>query len=48
MRQRLLAAGAESVLFVRVEDRADFTAGPPANLGSIVAGAVAESDKVIP
>jgi hypothetical protein len=40
MRQRLLAAKAESVLYVRVADRDDFTKGPPAtfegsNMGDV-------------
>ena len=43
LRQRFLAAGAESVLFVRVTDRADFVEGPPPSLGDVDAGAVAES-----
>lgn len=43
LRQRLLAAGAESVLIVRVTDREDFLDGPPATLGSLDANAVAES-----
>ncbi len=43
LRQRLLAAGAQSVLIVRVTDREDFVDGPPASLGSLDANAVAES-----
>jgi len=43
VRQRLLAAKVESVLFVRVTDRADFVDGPPASLGSLDEGGVEES-----
>lgn len=43
IRQRLLAAKAESVLIVRVTERADFVAGPPASLGSVDMAAVDES-----
>ena len=43
LRQQLIAAGAESVLIVRVTDRADFVEGPPASLGSLDGGALAES-----
>ena len=41
--QGLLAAGAESVLFVRVTGKTDFVEGPPASLGSMDMGAVDES-----
>ena len=44
IRQRLLAAKAESVLFVRVTSRTDFVDGPPASLGDMDnMGAVDES-----
>ena len=43
MRKQLDAAGAESLLFVRVTDKADFVDGPPASLGSMDAGGVEES-----
>ena len=43
LRQQLLAAKAESVLFVRVTQRTDFVDGPPASLGSMDAAAVDES-----
>jgi hypothetical protein len=43
MRQQLNAAGAESILFVRVTDKADFVDGPPASLGSLDEGGVEES-----
>jgi hypothetical protein len=43
LRQRLLAAGTQSLLFVRVTDQGDFVEGPPANLGSMDMGAVDES-----
>jgi hypothetical protein len=43
LRQRLLAAKVESVLFVRVTSRADFMDGPPASLGDLDMGAVDES-----
>jgi hypothetical protein len=43
LRQRLLAAKAESVLFVRVTSRTDFVDGPPASLGDMDMGAVDES-----
>ena len=46
LRQRLLAAKAESVLFVRVTAKADFVEGPPASLGSMDMGAVDESEYV--
>jgi hypothetical protein len=43
LHQRLLAAKAESVLFVRVTSRTDFVDGPPASLGDMDMGAVDES-----
>ena len=43
LRQQFLATGAQSVLFVRVTDRADFVDGPPVSLGSMDAGGVDES-----
>jgi hypothetical protein len=43
LRKKLLAAGAESVLFVRVTQKADFVEGPPPDLGSMDMGAVDES-----
>jgi len=44
LHQQLLAAKAESVLFVRVTSRTDFTDGPPASLGDMDnMGAVDES-----
>jgi hypothetical protein len=43
IRQRFVAANAESVLFVRVTDRADFASGPPVSLGDMDMGAVDES-----
>ena len=46
LRQRLLAAKAESVLFVRVTGKADFAEGPPVSLGSMDMGAVQEAGYV--
>jgi hypothetical protein len=46
LRKRLQAEKAESVLFVRVTERADFVDGPPASLGSMDMGAVNESQYV--
>jgi hypothetical protein len=43
IRQRLLAAGAESVLFVQVTDKANFVDGPPISLGSDDWSGVAET-----
>jgi hypothetical protein len=43
IRQRLLEAKLESVLFVRVTAQADFVEGPPASLGNMDMGAVDES-----
>ncbi len=43
IRQRLLGAGAESVLFVAVTDHADFVEGPPVSLGDVSMGAVDDS-----
>jgi hypothetical protein len=43
LRQRLQAAGAESVLFVRVTGKTDFVEGPPASLGEMDASAGEES-----
>lgn len=42
VRERLAATGADSVLFVRVTDRADVADGPPASLGDIDMAAVDE------
>jgi hypothetical protein len=43
IRQRLAAAGAQTALFVRVTDRADYAGGAPASLGGMDWGAVEES-----
>jgi len=43
VRQRLLAAGAETVLYVQVTERGDFLSGPPISLGSMDEAAVDES-----
>jgi hypothetical protein len=43
LRQKLQAAKAESILFVRVTDRSDFVQGAPTSLGSMDVGALAES-----
>jgi len=43
VRDRLLAAGAQSVLVVRVTDRTDFVKGASPSLGSLDLGAVDES-----
>jgi hypothetical protein len=43
IRQRLLAAKEQSLLFVRVTQRSDFVDGPPASLGDMDMAAVDES-----
>jgi hypothetical protein len=43
LRQKLQAAKAESILFVRVTDRSDFVQGAPTSFGSMDVGAIAES-----
>jgi hypothetical protein len=43
LRQKLLAAGVESLLFVRITAQADFVEGPPVSLGAMDMGAVDES-----
>src|SRR5262249_4473144 len=46
LRQLLAAAHQESVLFVRVTQRADFVEGPPPTIGSVDMGAVDEASYV--
>jgi hypothetical protein len=46
LRQKLAAAKAESVLYVRVTQRGDFVEGPPASLGDMDLSAINESQYV--